>query len=691
MKGKLFTDEPSGGTSHLGGNLFGEGEDNVVLDSLGGNIQQLDDKRLERLIRLKFNNNALSLIRQLLNDLAMKEKELVLLRKEKFTREQELLRICSEYGDLSALDVDKRLNALPPENKVDEVIHELVSHALSDPINQLLLTEPIEQQEDGSNQSEDVPRNLVPPLQRKHSSWIGNWFKDPKSTPRANFPIRLPDKHMSNIHSDSECELVTSSSSQNSTNTKRSTSIPSSRIPVELDNMVASKVSTPSISGPSIDRYGFLIDTGVTAKYMEDGGDKEEPTLRLPIDNPAAVTPRDNSSVNDTHALNANGTTSIALSSQSIDKLKQLEDKYDANSQLLNNQWDSYFKNLMRAYYKHHKHSTKPEVYDHASLLTSHELFGTKGLNLITLDKCQTRYITNPNNTNDFSYYKQLCRLIRRTGIPEKYRYSLWIELSGAKNLRIPGEYQQALQAAKCLLTTNLKSNIAQIDLDLHRTLPSNIYFNDLANAQPGPNSHKLQNILYAFISYKPEIGYCQGMNKIVGNLLLGCSKLTEEDIFWIFIGLNEELLPRPDNNHFYSVESLQWIKNQQEVISKTYFSCLLPRLHRHLLSLHVQIETITINWWLLMFTECLPLDTWFKVFDNLLVSDAELKMTSITLAMFSIFEKNLLELSTYHEVYFTMGSLGENLPNKPYVRYHDLMLTSVSLEKKLRKLRLRN
>lgn len=689
MKGKLFTDEPSAGTSHTGGNLFGEVEENVVLDSLGGNIQQLDDKRLERLIRLKFNNNALSLIRQLLNDLAMKEKELVLLRKEKFTREQELLRICSEYGNLSALDVDKRLNALPLGNNVDEVIHELVSHALSDPIKQSLQAELAEQQESRSNQSLGVPRDLLPPLQRKPSSWIGNWFKDPSSALRAASPIRLSDKQMGNIGSDSEYELVTSSS-QNSSNTKRSTSIPSSRLPVELDNMASSKVSTPSVSGASIDKYGFFIDADVTAKNTEDGAEKEEPTLRLPLDS-SAVTPGENLSVSDTHALNASGTTSIALSSQSIDKLKQLEGKYDANNQLMNNQWDGYFKNLMKVYFKHYEHSAKPEVYDHASLLTSNELFGTKGLNLITLDKSQTRYITNTNNTHDDTYYKQLCRLISRTGIPEKYRFSLWIELSGAKNLRIPGEYQQALQTAKSLQTTHLKSNIAQIDLDLHRTLPSNIYFNDLTNAQPGPNSHKLQNILYAFVSYKPEIGYCQGMNKIVGNLLLGSSKLTEEDIFWIFMGLNEELLPRPNGNHFYSIESLQWIKNQQEIISKNYFSCLLPRLYRHLVSLNVQIETITINWWLLIFTECLPLDTWFKVFDNLLVSDAELKMTSITLAMFSIFERNLLELSTYHEVYFIMSSLGENLPNKPYVRYHDLMLASVSLEKKLRKLRLRN
>ncbi|CCE81365.1 Piso0_001265 [Millerozyma farinosa CBS 7064] len=689
MKGKLFTDDASGGSSNTGGNLFGEVEENVVLDSLGGNIQQLDDKRLERLIRLKFNNNALSLIRQLSNDLAMKEKELVLLRKEKFTREQELLRICSEYGNLSALDVDKRLNALPSGNNVDEVIHELVSHALSDPIKQSSHMESAGQQESRSNQSSDVPRDSLPPLQRKPSSWIGNWFKDPSSASRAASPVRSSDKQMGNIGSDSEYELVTSSS-QNSSNTKRSTSIPSSRLPVELDNMASSKVSTPSVSGASIDRYGFFIDADVTAKNTEDGAEKEESTLRLPLDNPA-VAPRENLSVSDTHALNASGTTSIASSSQSIDKLKQLEGQYDANSQLLNNQWDSYFKNLMKAYVKHYKHSAKPEVYDHASLLTSNELFGTKGLNLITLDKSQTRYITNSNNTYDDSYYKQLCRLISRTGIPEKYRFSLWIELSGAKNLRIPGEYQQALETAKSSQTAHLKSNIAQIDLDLHRTLPSNIYFNDLTNAQPGPNSHKLQNILYAFVSYKPEIGYCQGMNKIVGNLLLGSSKLTEEDIFWIFMGLNEELLPRPNGNHFYSIESLQWIKNQQEIISKNYFSCLLPRLYRHLVSLNVQIETITINWWLSIFTECLPLDTWFKVFDNILVSDAELKMTSITLAMFSIFERNLLELSTYHEVYFIMSSLGENLPSKPYVRYHELMSASVSLEKKLRKLRVRN
>jgi hypothetical protein len=51
-----------------------------------------------------------------------------------------------------------------------------------------------------------------------------------------------------------------------------------------------------------------------------------------------------------------------------------------------------------------------------------------------------------------------------------------------------------------------------------------------------------LQRVLLAFSKYDNSIGYVQGMNFIVGCLLLHCS---EEVAFWLFVSLIEDYFMR--------------------------------------------------------------------------------------------------------------------------------------------------
>ena len=50
-----------------------------------------------------------------------------------------------------------------------------------------------------------------------------------------------------------------------------------------------------------------------------------------------------------------------------------------------------------------------------------------------------------------------------------------------------------------------------------------------------------LRNVLSTFVKRNPTIGYCQGMNFIVGNLL---KYIDEEESFWIFVSITENILP---------------------------------------------------------------------------------------------------------------------------------------------------
>ncbi len=83
---------------------------------------------------------------------------------------------------------------------------------------------------------------------------------------------------------------------------------------------------------------------------------------------------------------------------------------------------------------------------------------------------------------------------------------------SGAKKeiKNNPHYYQTLLEFSKCVQSLNEH----QIDVDLKRTFPDEIFFQDPKNLQ------KLKNILICYSLRNSSIGYCQGFNFIVARLL---------------------------------------------------------------------------------------------------------------------------------------------------------------------------
>lgn len=74
-----------------------------------------------------------------------------------------------------------------------------------------------------------------------------------------------------------------------------------------------------------------------------------------------------------------------------------------------------------------------------------------------------------------------------------------------------------------------------QIELDLRRTFPNEDPDEMEMHIDP------LRNVLNTFLKRNPTIGYCQGMNFIVGNLL---RYMNEEEAFWVFVSIVENSLP---------------------------------------------------------------------------------------------------------------------------------------------------
>lgn len=225
-------------------------------------------------------------------------------------------------------------------------------------------------------------------------------------------------------------------------------------------------------------------------------------------------------------------------------------------------------------------------------------------------------------------------------GIPVEYRSKIWSECSGAMTLRIPGYYDD-------MVSQNTEDDdpavIGQIQMDIHRTLTDNIFF------RKGPGVQKLKEILVAYARRNKDVGYCQGMNLIAANLLLIMP--SAEDAFWILAAIIETILPQGYYDH-----SLRSSRADQQVL-RQYVAEVLPKLSAHLDSLSIELEALTFQWFLSVFTDCLCAEALFRVWDVVLcTNDGSTFLFQVALALLKLNEGNLLQCSTAAGVYTYIG-----------------------------------
>ncbi|KAH7133126.1 rab-GTPase-TBC domain-containing protein [Dactylonectria estremocensis] len=221
-------------------------------------------------------------------------------------------------------------------------------------------------------------------------------------------------------------------------------------------------------------------------------------------------------------------------------------------------------------------------------------------------------------------------------GIPVAYRAKVWSECSGAAAMRIPGYYDD-------LVTQSTKDDdpavVSQIQMDIHRTLTDNIFF------RRGPGVQKLNEVLLAYSRRNKDVGYCQGMNLITANLLLIMP--SAEDAFWILTSIIENILP-----HGYYDHSLLASRADQQVL-RQYVTSVLPKLSTHLDSLSIELEALTFQWFLSVFTDCLSAEALFRVWDVVLsTNDGSTFLFQVALALLKLNEGNLLQCNTAAGVY---------------------------------------
>ena len=220
------------------------------------------------------------------------------------------------------------------------------------------------------------------------------------------------------------------------------------------------------------------------------------------------------------------------------------------------------------------------------------------------------------------------------SGIPVAYRAKVWAECSGALDLRVPGYYDDLVKSSE-----NDDTIVQQIQMDIGRTLTDNIFFRN------GKGVNKLSEVLLAYARRNPEIGYCQGMNLITGNLLLIMP--TAEDAFWMLTSMIENILP--DKYYDHSLRT----SRADQVVLRQYVAEVLPQLSKHFDDLSIELEAVTFQWFLSVFTDCLSAEALFRVWDMVLcVNDGATFLFQVALALLKLNEKSLLVCGSPAEVY---------------------------------------
>lgn len=588
--------------------------DEVSFNSAPGNLHLLSDDSIRRFVG---RYGTVNVVRQLAADLAQRESEVILVRKQQEDRERELKKLLAQCG-VSMADVDKRLlnmtatSVRRPKEVLDELIYQAINEEqdLSTAKDEINDTYDNDKNINDSNdiktsRSNNMATETKPPAPTpthqpsKRRSWatffLGSTSEDIKT--KTAYPESIiseadteslysTDTNALNslaapledsvdkgsILSAASNKYSTVNAASPATHRARSSSqafnpakwIPDSikdhvpqvqvpptpvndRRPVELDNIVPQSIQPPTLL-PSwnnhyglpdrylTDRFGFIYDRHkdsspiAQATITEDAPlkslkkentsespvrasvkvieDKETGILVMPPNQFQPEVIPQNATAMITKTVHGQPAPSIGNKGPNSVRmlLAQLTDMHDILQKAQTVRWDEFLGKL----------NSTADAEPSEFIQNGTELIGVSGaglaggddvsgfsFSLATSNAINGGSSSKKKKTRSSKEGKQLWREFKTLvlgGVPVTYRAKIWGECSGARTLKTPGVYQSLVDRE------DESEALNQIDLDLYRTMPYNVFFGN-----SGPGVHKLRRVLVAFARRNPEVGYCQG------------------------------------------------------------------------------------------------------------------------------------------------------------------------------------
>eukprot|EP00158_Paraphelidium_tribonemae_P004218 Partr_v1_DN26644_c1_g1_i2_m69260 putative TBC1 domain family member len=210
--------------------------------------------------------------------------------------------------------------------------------------------------------------------------------------------------------------------------------------------------------------------------------------------------------------------------------------------------------------------------------------------------KLESRWVDIVQNWDEFLRHNpQEVKLLCRKGIPLSLRGRVWSLLAGVSAIRKEGVYDELL--------TRPKPEIHEvIERDINRCYPDHFFFRDKDTI----GQRHLFDILKAYAHFNPLVGYCQGMGRLVGLMLM---QLPAEETFWLLVATLEKYLKD------YYTPSMDRFRIHSLIFEKL-LRLYAPTLHKHLTKNDVTPLIYITNWFLTVYTMVLPWETVLRVWD---------------------------------------------------------------------------
>ena len=171
-----------------------------------------------------------------------------------------------------------------------------------------------------------------------------------------------------------------------------------------------------------------------------------------------------------------------------------------------------------------------------------------------------------------------------------------------------------------------------QINKDINRTFYTEKF-------KKGNGKEMLYNILIAIAFIRPEIGYCQGMNFIVGALINFIDN--EEKCFWIFLNFIDNI----ELKMIYLQKTPDYLIKLYQL--KYFIKENYPKLFPHLKINQICPDIFFSKWILTIFSNFLPFETLYNVWD-LFIIDKWKAIFTFSIIMVHYMKDQLMNMDLY-------------------------------------------
>ncbi|PNS18418.1 TBC domain-containing protein [Sphaceloma murrayae] len=676
-------------------------------------LAHTDNKSLRQLSK---NQSYFAMIRTLAGDLAQRDAEMVAMRR----RLEELGKIfkdhlCAEH-DLSRLDADRTLHDLTSASKhpADLTLESSLENAVDSPLdndyqnpfgdNHVVLADGM------ASSTTSEPRSSRSGSASKQNGTMRGMMSmfGGRGTVRANKTVKpkVKEPPLATQLNSAKAAMYHRRRSSVGSNSSMKNLIPAPAGPVEMNAIVETEDLPPPLTsqrdiqnqypGYNADVYGFVIDSTRISEFMDKNriASPKPPSSRgadTPItsassvksllqDSDGEIEVPETESTSWTSYLKFDGTSLGSLSWLPIASTtsftpEESEASLDSPTEmghtdavkLLQNQLADDFARLQKSRlipWEKFLSQMHPQPVEQTKTSYMPSMFRRN-------TQSSVRISSIPDVPPQLTSLPPALRAERTrlvlSGIPITLRSQVYTSIALETLQPDPDEYASLVSASRISTDASL---LAEIEDDIPRTLPNNVFFRPShplsrrpsTNTPSRPNQSSeskgrlaLRELLLAFLQRRPEIGYCQGMNLIAGYLLL-LSPATEQ-AFWVFTHLIENVL-----SDIYFDATLRGASIEICVL-RSYMDELIPRLGKKFREVGIEgRESAPYNWFLTAFASALGVEGVLRVWDVLLGlpgGGGAGFLVRVGLGLCKVFEEDLLGLEGGFEIGGFMDGMG--------------------------------